>query len=82
VQERSGLFHQLAASFSTDFYQEQVSILSSTGGLDFSVIWIVAGEDPVLFLNRRIKRFEDSWSKSLSCGHFLNMPTKCSMKYL
>jgi hypothetical protein len=31
-------------------------------------------------LSRRIKRLEDSWFKSLTCGDFSNVATSCSVK--
>jgi hypothetical protein len=34
----------------------------------------------VCLLSCRIKKLEESWSKSFSSGSFLNTPTRCSMK--
>jgi hypothetical protein len=46
-----------------------------------SILLVVCGdccrEISVVLLSYRIKRLEDSWSKSFFRGSFLNTPTKC-----
>jgi hypothetical protein len=37
-------------------------------------------EFSVNLLSHRIKRLEDLWFKSLSCGDLLNASTRCSVK--
>jgi hypothetical protein len=51
-------------------------------GVDFLwiLVWIVAGSRPGLFLSYRIEKLEVSWSELLSCGDFLNVHVRCSVK--